>query len=515
MIWITMAYEHSNITIRNLPLTDLPKMTVVKSDKECSCNAYLELPDEFNDPLALYFKTSHTKIKMYLEGELIYSFGFQENSIPFLKSPGTSWHVVTLPKLSGNKTLSVDFQTPYNTFSGVVPNIQYGTEGDCIAEYQNSSIYSLFSILLILLSGFSTILIYFFTRIKKNVITKAFLYISSFALFVSIWMIVQSGSMQLYVGYPQVMYFFDLISLILFPIPINLYIYYMSLTDKKDALKYFSWAYLVVLALNLVLQVTSLVDMFQLVPLTHALMALNIVYVIYLIIFEMRRGKNIDLKNFLIPLIVIMIGGTVEMAFYYVNGMRSTSVALGYSVVIFLIILIANSIKRYYNSVMDLRETEYYEKLARIDLLTDLSNRNRYEEVLLSHKPEEHMTAVLFDLNCLKYINDHYGHSVGDKAIISCAECIKQSFSHKGECFRIGGDEFAVLIKAEEKLEKECQEFEKLVKASEQKLDFPFSVAYGTARFKLEIDRSIYDTVRRADLSMYNMKEEQKRQLML
>ena len=116
-------------------------------------------------------------------------------------------------------------------------------------------------------------------------------------------------------------------------------------------------------------------------------MALNIVYVIYLIIFEMRRERILTLR-ILISLIVIMIGGTVEMAFYYVNGMRSTSVALGYSVVIFLIILIANSIKRYYNSVMDLRETEYYEKLARIDLLTDLSNRNRYEEVLLSHKPE-------------------------------------------------------------------------------------------------------------------------------
>jgi diguanylate cyclase (GGDEF)-like protein len=147
-------------------------------------------------------------------------------------------------------------------------------------------------------------------------------------------------------------------------------------------------------------------------------------------------------------------------------------------------------------------------------MLTDIGNRNKYEQVLSSHKQEEPLTAVLFDLNSLKYINDNYGHLVGDSAIKKCSECIKEAFSSKGECFRIGGDEFAVLAKTDDPIDKECSTFERLASAWNKKLSFTFSVAYGVAKFNTLVDKSAYDTVKRADFAMYHMKEEQKRKMM-
>lgn len=514
ILWVTLTYQHSNIIINNSALKDFPQMQVIEGDKEYEYSADTILPEEFDKPLTLLFKTSDIRMKIYLDDELIYSFGYTENSIPFLKSPGTSWHIVELPALSGSRNLVIDFETPYKNYSGSVPYIQYGTEGECVAAYQNESIYTIFSILIILFGGLGTMILYFFTRRNKNAMSKTFLYISSFAFFVSIWMLMQSGSVQLFMGYPQVMYFFNLISLILFPIPINLYIYHMCLNDKKKGLTFFVWAYIILLTMNLLLQVTGLVDMYQLVILTHGMMALNILYICYLIYIELRFERNKNIKNFLVPIVIIIIGGSMEMMLYYFNNMMRTSVALSYAVIAFLIIIITSAIKRYYKGILDLREAEYFEKLARMDLLTQLANRNRYEEVLTAHKQNEPLTAVLFDVNCLKYINDNYGHSAGDTAIKHCAECIRNAFSDKGECFRIGGDEFAVLVNSNDSLEKECKLFKSLVKSRDEKLEFSFLVAFGIARFDPKEDKTAYDTVRRADYSMYNMKQEQKRKIM-
>ena len=46
----------------------------------------------------------------------------------------------------------------------------------------------------------------------------------------------------------------------------------------------------------------------------------------------------------------------------------------------------------------------------------------------------------------VKVINDTQGHEMGDRLIVGAAQCISKAFGSVGECFRIGGDEFAVII---------------------------------------------------------------------
>ena len=53
----------------------------------------------------------------------------------------------------------------------------------------------------------------------------------------------------------------------------------------------------------------------------------------------------------------------------------------------------------------------------------------------------------MFDVNDLKYVNDHMGHHQGDAMLVKSADIIKAAFENAdSKCFRIGGDEFAVLI---------------------------------------------------------------------
>ncbi|MEZ9062808.1 MULTISPECIES: EAL domain-containing protein [unclassified Vibrio] len=104
----------------------------------------------------------------------------------------------------------------------------------------------------------------------------------------------------------------------------------------------------------------------------------------------------------------------------------------------------------------DITETrELSEKLeyqARYDLLTDTFNRNHFEQELQKalKEVESHMRthAMLFlDLDQLKVLNDTAGHEAGDAAIMFSAKLLEEVLPYNAVLARMGGDEFAVLMK--------------------------------------------------------------------
>ena len=50
------------------------------------------------------------------------------------------------------------------------------------------------------------------------------------------------------------------------------------------------------------------------------------------------------------------------------------------------------------------------------------------------------------DLNNLKHTNDSLGHAAGDELICAAADCMKSCFQNYGNVYRIGGDEFAIIM---------------------------------------------------------------------
>lgn len=92
-------------------------------------------------------------------------------------------------------------------------------------------------------------------------------------------------------------------------------------------------------------------------------------------------------------------------------------------------------------------------KLSFYDSLTGLFNRNRYMTDIGKLEKQSCSVGVLFaDVNGLKDINDHYGHSRGDEVLTECAAFMSSIFTG-ADCYRIGGDEFVVLQKHIEKEE--------------------------------------------------------------
>ncbi|MDQ1479086.1 MAG: hypothetical protein QOE62_4315, partial [Actinomycetota bacterium] len=87
--------------------------------------------------------------------------------------------------------------------------------------------------------------------------------------------------------------------------------------------------------------------------------------------------------------------------------------------------------------------------LARRDPLTGLANRLAWDEAANRVRTDEAPIGVIFaDVDGLKAANDTFGHDAGDRLLEAVAEIVVRSLTDRGDAraFRIGGDEFAILV---------------------------------------------------------------------
>ena len=94
-------------------------------------------------------------------------------------------------------------------------------------------------------------------------------------------------------------------------------------------------------------------------------------------------------------------------------------------------------------------EANMWHKLAITDDLTELYNRNAYNDKFIKMKEDSKKKVygiILFDVDNFKIINDTKGHLTGDKVLQNVAKVLKEIFiESKYAVFRIGGDEFSVI----------------------------------------------------------------------
>lgn len=141
-----------------------------------------------------------------------------------------------------------------------------------------------------------------------------------------------------------------------------------------------------------------------------------------------------------------------------------------------------------------------------MDRLTGLLNQNSYLNKTASLSKDG--TLLVFDVDNFKQVNDTYGHLVGDKCLETIAACIKKVYFKDGFCYRIGGDEFCVLLN-EGADEEKCQKnLEKELDSMRKKMEVLPYVSVGSVPFKASDD--ILKAKEAADQRMYQYKRRQK-----
>lgn len=145
------------------------------------------------------------------------------------------------------------------------------------------------------------------------------------------------------------------------------------------------------------------------------------------------------------------------------------------------------------------------------DHLTGLYNRVYLDFRLKSLKKNRKtsITGVMLDLNSFKKINDNYGHSAGDGALVHLATILQETVGDRGATIRYAGDEFIVLLHTIEQTE-----IDSFINALEQSMKifnmssgepYKLSTSYGISKFDLQ-NKSSDDFIKEMDHNMYEFK---------
>ena len=91
------------------------------------------------------------------------------------------------------------------------------------------------------------------------------------------------------------------------------------------------------------------------------------------------------------------------------------------------------------------------EHLARVDVLTDLSNRRNIEETLLgalsaARRRKTNLAVLLIDIDHFKRVNDTRGHQAGDAVLIATGQALRMALRTEDSVGRWGGEEFLVVL---------------------------------------------------------------------
>ncbi|MBR4642655.1 MAG: GGDEF domain-containing protein [Selenomonadaceae bacterium] len=162
------------------------------------------------------------------------------------------------------------------------------------------------------------------------------------------------------------------------------------------------------------------------------------------------------------------------------------------------------------------RQVAEMDELAHKDSLTGIKNKAAYDEEIakLDEKissGEAEFYIAMVDVNYLKKINDTYGHERGNIYLLNASKLICSVFGEE-HVYRIGGDEFVVIIEGEKislfkyfvrqfKAEMARKNSNRSLQAWEK-----VSAAVGVAYYKSGVDKSADEVFKRADKEMYKNK---------
>ena len=155
--------------------------------------------------------------------------------------------------------------------------------------------------------------------------------------------------------------------------------------------------------------------------------------------------------------------------------------------------------------------------MATHDPLTDVPNRRGFftlarQQLKMADRAKKRMALLFADFDHLKQINDAFGHSEGDRALIEVADVLKETFRESDIIARIGGDEFVALA-----IETDEASAEILTTRLQENLQarnargerrYKLSLSVGVARYDPEHPCSIDELLARADRLMYEQKED-------
>ena len=410
------------------------------------------LPKNIGDNSAFAFKGTDETIFVYVDGKQIYSYGVVNN----FKKPinlGSQYVLADIPDGSEGKEIVVT-ATYYGKHTQWRQNRDFfieGNDGIILELIKDDLVAIIICFIMSCLAVFE-----FFKSIYlmiKHQSARVTLYLALFILASSNWLASDTVLMQLAFGNTFVKYIVTYFSFLTLPCLFPMFAKERMTKHSfiMACLAVLSWAYAIV---SMLLYVIFSIGFDKHLYVSHGLMAFVVTVVFICCILE---RKNKQLRSLLTGTLILAFFAIISLISYhrgYIDSVLSAYFYRSYyfaGMISFIAILLYDTYQQTAQDKAAAALSEFYKKSAYTDLLTKLGSRTAFTEDFETTENEienyENVTVIMLDLNNLKQTNDIKGHDVGDRLIKELAQCLKTTFGDLGKIYRIGGDEFIILLK--------------------------------------------------------------------
>lgn len=480
------------------------------------------LPLDLGEGKSLCFRTKNINYQVYVNGELRYEPTIRESRV-YNRSFGTRWNYVPLYKEDAGALVEIRFQTVYENARACIDHLVLGSAAGEITGTFTGKAVAFSTCLLLLFAGLLLIIadIPANLQMDKN---HELLYLGLFAISIAVWCLAETNLLQFYTDDSRVLQIISCGSLMMIPIPLVLYLDAAFGFKKKWVVPSICWLSAAEFTLCTVLHFTQVMDYHETLTLTHILLAISAVLLLYMMLKNAFAARESNVRNIYkairtVGLMGIGFATGIDIVRYYIGHNSDSAMFVRIGLLIFILCYGSASLEKMVNAVKLGMQAKFVSQLAYRDGLTGVGNRTAFQERLeeLEGKKQElpGIAIVMFDVNDLKYVNDNLGHQRGDELIVGSADIIKNAMeSEEGVVFRIGGDEFAGIFDGEDvtgRCEKAIARFKQAMDGHNAVKNQPLriSIASGYAVYdKSQEDEKLMDVYQQADVRMYENKKE-------
>lgn len=478
----------------------------------------------------LCFRALSTDVTMYIGNNIVLETNYKKNILS-CKSPGSVWYFYKIKKSDLNQNFKLNIKTCYNDNACYIDTMYIGDKSTFLLLYLKQNILSILLSILIMFTGVIFVLIDIYINFIQKINRHTLFNIGIFSILIATWSMLSTHLQDFIPNASQAAQLLSCSLLYLIPTSAALFLsdYFKNIKTKLVTINCIFNSVFYILAW--ILHLTRYKDFHETLILSHIVIIFTIILTIIQFILYRKNSKskfiNIDnskprylsISNIIFSLIMLCFMGDIFI--FYSKANSNTGIFTQFASLLIIMYLGVLSFKNIYDLDKQITHNKFVRELAYTDGLTGLSNRTAFMEKIEQLENTKtnfnSIGIVTFDVNNLKITNDTFGHSVGDDLIISAANLIKSTFDDNCKSYRIGGDEFIVIIEADNaetlykvnsiQLNVNIQNFNNFFNKQ-----YKLSIAYGCAFYKPNQNITLHDVLNKSDKEMYTNKINQKKQ---
>lgn len=393
-------------------------------------------------------------VEVYLDEKLIYSYGQDIYEEGLLLGYGMNY--VELPEDYAGKELKIVYTVcEDNAFEGL-PQLTISDGHTLMEKILSSGRFSIAIAMFLIMFGVICMALSIFMLVSDDIYKRTFC-IAAFSFLLGCWTLCSNDLLIFFVKNMSIKVYIEYFSFYLLPLPFTYYFKdFIKQKGCPKAVRIYFWvliaAELALVGLVVSLQAFNLVPLPRFIGIDHILLLFLALFVVLISVVQYRKNRKLEI-GVTVGFGLAMVTALFELIHYnldkYKLGVADNNYgnSLSFAALFIVIALFADFGGKITTNLYQEAQNHLLARLAYVDELTTLSNRRRCDEVMAELKDVKQLYAIVsMDMNLLKYINDTYGHEMGDYALQQFADVLKNVFPETASVGRMGGDEFIVIL---------------------------------------------------------------------